>query len=98
MKKKPSIIDENTRFNLKFSNIYALLAMVIMLAFTFAAFDKRVSRLEDKMDILIASQKELKQDFGSWKKQAEDRLGTVESRQDTVISYVENHLQVRIIK
>lgn len=98
MDKTPAVIDENTRFSLRFDNLYAIIACAVMIVGVFAVFNTRISLVENKLDTIIENQKMLSQEFREWKNQAETRLGTVESRQNTVISYLENHLQIRIIK
>lgn len=89
MKSNP-ILTEDTKFNLKFSNIWALIVMTAMLVMTFGVVDKRITRLEDKMDVMIIAQKELTSEFRQWKTQAETRLGTVESDVKVISSQLLN--------
>ena len=89
MKDKIQVLTEDTRFNLKFNNLWLMGAFLV--SFTFAA-----TIIYIQLQTVIQNQKELTQEFRQWKTQAETRLGTVESNQNTVISYVESHLQVKI--
>ena len=99
MKDAP-ILTEDTRFNLKFNNIYVLIVTTAMLVFAIAAVDKRMTRIEDKMDnfIIVQAQfnKDLKDEFKPWKSQLEGRLGAFESRQSQVITVLNQHLSVNI--
>ena len=96
MKKEESIIDENTFFKLRFDNIYAIIVCVVMIVGTYALMDKRLSMIEQNQIQIIQGQKELTQEFRTWRAQAEARLGTIESNQNQVMSYLEGHLQVKI--
>lgn len=75
---KQIIINDDTKFDLKFSNIWAIVATTIMLVTTFGLVDKRITVIETKLDTLITQQKELTNEFKEWKKQYEGRLGEVE--------------------
>lgn len=90
------IINDKTRFDLKFNNVWAILIAIVAISASWFNLSTRVDLLTQKVDILVESQKEMTNEFRQWKTQAENRLGTVESNQNTVISYVENHLQVKI--
>ena len=76
-------------------NLFTVLPMIVLIG-TFFVYLNRLTIVETKLDILIASQKELTNEFRDWKTQAETRLGTVESRQNTVVSYLNDHLQINI--
>jgi len=46
------VIDENTKFDLKFNNIWAIVITTIMLTLSFGALNTRMSVIEDKLDNL----------------------------------------------
>lgn len=98
MTPKKTIIDEETRFNLRFDNIWAIIVCVAMIVGSYALMDKRLAMIEQNQQEVIENQKLLSQDFREWKTQAEKRIGTVESNQNQVISYLEGHLQVKIVR
>jgi hypothetical protein len=88
-----SILNEKTRLDLKVNNVWAILVSIAVSAFVFGVTFTSIST---KLDMVIAQQKELTQEFRLWKTQAETRLGTVESRQNTVVTYLNDHLKVNI--
>lgn len=96
MKPKPTIIDEDTRFNLRFDNLWAIVICVVMIVGTYALMDKRLAMIEQSQTQIIEGQKELASEFRTWRTQAETRLGTVESRQSQVITLLNQHLNVQI--
>lgn len=69
------VLDEKTRIDLKVNNVWAIIVSIIVSAFIVGGF---VSGLNAKIDRVLVSQLEIKQDFKEWKKQAEIRLGKVE--------------------
>jgi hypothetical protein len=71
-------VTEDTRFNLKFNNLWAIVATTIMLVTTFGLLDKRITIIETKLDTMLVNQKELTNEVKDWRKQYEGRLGRVE--------------------
>jgi len=68
-------LDEKTKVSISVHNLWAILASFVLTAFTVGiAF----SNIQTKMDNILTNQIELKQDFKSWKTQAESRLGEAE--------------------
>jgi len=90
------ILTEDTRFNLKFNNLWAIGVMLVILTLAFSQFNSRLDRMDDKQNVIIANQTELKAEFKDWKTQAETRLGTVESKQNQVVTLLNQHLSVNI--
>ena len=101
------ILNDKTKFDLKFNNIYAIvISVVTIVVLWFSTIGGLKGDIDSvrtdlklnsqKMDTVIANQIEITKEFREWKTQAETRLGTVESRQNTVISYLQNHLQILI--
>ncbi len=88
-----TVLNEKTRFDLKFSNAWAIFISVIIASFMFGI---TYTSLITKLDNVIANQKELIAEFHAWRTQAETRLGTVESKQNQVITLIDQHLGVNI--
>lgn len=93
MNKSQGILNEKTRINLKVNNVWAIAISIAVSAF---AIGVSFTGINTKLDMVITQQKELTQEFRAWKTQAEVRLGTVESRQNTVVTYLNDHLKVNI--
>ncbi len=99
-----TVINDKTKFDLRFNNIWVIGISLVSMTFAIIMFiykpqmeiQAKVDLLNQKVDVMFKSQQELTNEFKQWKTQAETRLGTVESTQNTVVSYVENHLQVKI--
>ena len=86
MKKKiNTILDEETRVDLKVNNIWAIAVSVIVSAFIFGVF---YAKMQTTLDMVLANQIEMKNDFKSWRTQYEDRLGKTQSNQNSVISFL----------
>ena len=84
-----------TKNNLPTWRVDNIIPFLLLLG-TFFLYLVRLSVVETKLDIIIATQNELTNEFRQWKNQAETRIGTVESRQNTVITYLNQHLSVNI--
>ena len=86
--------------NWKVRNEYAFLVSFAVGVFTFAglyfSLIGEIRDIQKDLKYISQNQQELKQDFKSWKSQAETRLGTIESRQNQIISYLESNLKVII--
>lgn len=89
MKDAPTIT-EDTRFNLKFNNLYAIAVMLII--FTFWATVTYI-----QLQTVIINQKELTMEFKTWRIQAEDRLGKTQSRQSQVVGFLRNEFGFEIL-
>ncbi len=87
------ILNEKTRVDLKINNIWAIAVSIAISGF---AIGVSFTSINTKLEMVLANQKDLKNEFMAWKAQAEIRLGTVESRQNTVITYLNQHLNVNI--
>ena len=103
MRKENSILTEDTRFNLKFGNVWAILVSAVLFAFGIGVYYAGNKTQEVKLDTIIVQQKELTLEFRDWKKQAETRLGTVEKEHvgfgrdiANLISLVGQHLKIDI--
>jgi len=68
----------------------------ILIIGSFFVYLVRLSVVETKLDMVIQGQRELTQEFREWKTQSETRLGTVESKQNQVITLLNQHLLVNI--
>lgn len=88
-----TILNEKTRFDLKFNNAWGIVISLIISAF---AFGVTYTTMSTKLDNVIENQRQLSADFREWKTQAENRLGLVESRQNIVITYLNQHLGIDI--
>ena len=91
-----TIISEKTKIDLSLASVWPIITMIIVISASWFNLSSRVDLLTQKVELLVASQQELTGEFRQWKSQAENRLGTVESNQNTVMSYIEGHLQVKI--
>ena len=102
-----TIINEQTKISLHpqafWSIIVFVVSLVVLWFTTISGIRRDMSDMKNdlklnnqKIDMVIANQVDQTKEFREWKTQAETRLGTVESNQNTVISYVENHLGVKI--
>lgn len=87
------VLNEKTRFDLRFNNAWAVIISLVVSAF---AFGVTYTTMNTKLDNVIENQRQLSADFREWKGQAEARLGTVESRQNIVITYLNQHLGIGI--
>lgn len=96
MKNDTTIIDEKSRFNLRFDNVWAVLISIALFAFSVGVYYAGSKNQEMKLDMIIAQQKDLSLEFREWRKQAETRLGTVESRQGTVMSFLKTNFNIDI--
>ena len=67
-----TILNEQTKVNLAINNVWAIIVSVIISSFVVGVF---VSNMQSKLDIILANQVELKQEFKTWKTQAETRIG-----------------------
>lgn len=92
----PFALDEKTRVNLQFNNFWAILVSVVMISFSLALVYSQQMSLKEKQQETLAAVLELKKELGDWKKQTESRIGGLESDQNSVISFLENHLSVKI--
>lgn len=88
-----TVLNDKTRFDLRFNNVWAIVVSLVVSAF---AFGVTYTTMTTKLDMVIEQQRELTAEFRQWKTQAENRLGTVESRQNIVITYVNQYLGVNI--
>ncbi len=87
------ILNEKTRVDLKINNIWAIAVSIAISGF---AIGVSFTSVNTKLEMVLANQAELKNEFRVWKSQAETRLGIVESRQNTVVTYLNDHLKVNI--
>ena len=97
----PVKLNENARIDLKFNNAWAIAISIITTSFIVGMFYSGLKSNQEitnnKLDVLIANQNELKQDFKSWKIQAETRLGKVEigyNRNRDAIAYIMRFLKL----
>jgi len=73
--KRQAVLNEDTKIDFKVNSIWAILTSVVISSFIFGG---TYAVMIIKLDNLLASQNEMKQDFKEWKKQWEARLGEVE--------------------
>lgn len=88
-----TVLNEKTRFDLRFNNAWAIAISLIISAF---AFGVTYTTMSTKLDMVIEQQKELTMEFRQWRSQAETRLGMVESRQNIIITYAEKNWGISI--
>ena len=82
--------------NWRTDNVYAFFVSIAVSVFAFASLyfglSMKIELLTQKVDYLVKQTEE----YNLRNANIQTRMGTVESRQNSIISYIENHLQVSI--